>query len=610
MIIKLTPPMTRRTVLSVSVVLHLLAPGALAGYCNWGPLGTAASSTCDCDGNVQCEGEGGTWCNVNQERCEGIGDAGCEGRWCTNDGGPTPPTGPNTPNPTPPPVSGPTPPTSGSTATTTRYWDCSGGACACSFVPTGMSDQQPVHCHSNAMFVAPPGNIHGASYYGAAAISQALGGGNWDAEGCGKCWKVTGTSNMPGYGDGVTSTLVLKGTNFCPPENAPCSGDKAHFDIAAPGFDVAQFSLSNTCSQREPDEVEGFGACSRWRIDNNDPTVGCDCNKFDSVTLREGCQNFRNLNWDNPTVAYEEVVCPIELSSLHCSYPYALEATMPATCPSNDYATTPNSTPVPTNNPTDNPTVPPTNRPTTPPTDNPTGPPTSKPTTNPTDNPTGPPTDKPTMTPTGHPSLGPILSPTPSKNPTSSPTRSPTDEPTHAPTDNPSKGPSSSPTEEFATSPPTRPPVTQAPTKIPTSQPSDDPTRQPSGSPMTIAPTNNPTDQPTGNPTNRPTERPTLAPNTDAPTNPPTRRPTLNPQAASGDPCCSWDFSTCGTDDWCNHGRGRCEGSCNGSWITPGASCTPLYGECTGQAELTSDCCNPTGTVTCKGDSSYAQCLE
>lgn len=46
-------------------------------YCNWGPAGTGASSTCN--GEVQ----GGDWCNVGQGNCEG----GCGGRWCTTGGG-------------------------------------------------------------------------------------------------------------------------------------------------------------------------------------------------------------------------------------------------------------------------------------------------------------------------------------------------------------------------------------------------------------------------------------------------------------------------------------------------------------------------------------------
>ena len=107
------------------------------------------------------------------------------------------------------------------------------------------------HCHSNAMFAAPASNAYGATYYGAAAISETLGGGNWMASGCGKCWKVTGTGV-----DGAETTLVLKGTNFCPPSNAACNG-KAHFDIAAPGFDVLAYSQSHTCPEREPDEAAG-----------------------------------------------------------------------------------------------------------------------------------------------------------------------------------------------------------------------------------------------------------------------------------------------------------------------------------------------------------------
>ena len=48
-------------------------------------------------------------------------------------------------------------------------------------------------------------------------------------------------------------------------------------------------------------------------IDSQDPEVGCDCSAFNDETFRTGCQNFLSLYWDNPTVAYEEVVCPEEL---------------------------------------------------------------------------------------------------------------------------------------------------------------------------------------------------------------------------------------------------------------------------------------------------------
>ena len=130
----------------------------------------------------------------------------------------------------------------GKKATTTRYWDCSGGACGCGYSKNG----NPVHCESNAMFKAPSGNQYGAKFYGSAAISQTLGGGNWLSSGCGKCFKVTGTSNIGGHSE--TSTVVLKGTNYCPPSNSVCNGQD-HFDIAAPGFDFAAASQSNTCDQ-------------------------------------------------------------------------------------------------------------------------------------------------------------------------------------------------------------------------------------------------------------------------------------------------------------------------------------------------------------------------
>ena len=85
------------------------------------------------------------------------------------------------------------------------------------------------------MFEAPTNNPHGAKFYGTAAVSNVLfqdtNGNGWLGEGCGKCYKLTGTSNTPGY-SGVETTLVLKAANYCPPENPLCSGNNAHFDIA------------------------------------------------------------------------------------------------------------------------------------------------------------------------------------------------------------------------------------------------------------------------------------------------------------------------------------------------------------------------------------------
>lgn len=110
------------------------------------------------------------------------------------------------------------------TATTTRYWDCSGGACGCAYLPShlGGDSDEPAHCYSNAPFAAPHGNSYGATFYGTAAVSAALGGDYWLGPACDKCWKVTGTSNIPGYDTTTVTTLVLRGTNFCPPENSQC----------------------------------------------------------------------------------------------------------------------------------------------------------------------------------------------------------------------------------------------------------------------------------------------------------------------------------------------------------------------------------------------------
>lgn len=85
-----------------------------------------------------------------------------------------------------------------------------------------------------------------------------------------------------------------------------------------PGFDFAANSLSNDCAALMPDEAEGLGACEFWMHNTTDPQLYCDCSKFKNPVLRMGCYSFLTLSWDNPTVTYEEVICPPELSSLPC----------------------------------------------------------------------------------------------------------------------------------------------------------------------------------------------------------------------------------------------------------------------------------------------------
>ena len=283
-----------------------------------------------------------------------------------------------------------------------RYWDCSGGACGCAYLPFE-DPNQPAHCHSNAMFKAPTNNPYGARYYGTAAVSPVLfnsdnSNNSWLGDGCGKCWKLTGTANIAGHDTTTISTIVLKGANLCPNGNTLCEAGP-HFDIAAPGFDVRAFSFAHTCPERDAAEAEGFAACEGWMIGNQDPTTNCDCEKFNDPILRDGCRNFRSLSWDNAGVQFEEVACPLELDRLSCweengnGYPFGI----PEFCASNIdgpiSAPTPVSTPNPTPQPTPQPITP---VPTPPPvaTSTPTPAPTPQPTPQPTPSPT-PPTPAP-----------------------------------------------------------------------------------------------------------------------------------------------------------------------------------------------------------------------
>jgi hypothetical protein len=364
-------------------------------YCSW--------STCD--GILRST----EWCNAEQGNCVGA----CGGMWCTNDdgggSGTTPPTGP-TPTPsanglTPTSILAPTTLSAG-TATTTRYWDCSGGACGCASLPFGPgTDSQPTHCHSNAMFVAPLENPYGATFYGTAAVSQELFGYNtqWLGRGCGTCYKLTGSSNIPGT-PVVETTTVLKAANLCPPENPACSENKVHFDIAVPGFDVTRYSYAHVCETREAAEDEGFSACEFWMLNSQDATQNCDCSKFHSPVLQAGCSIFLSLNWNNPPVQYEEVECPMELDRLNCweendnAYPIGI----PDFCESNvqDGAS---SSPVSTSPPTTTPAEPPTNSP-------------SKHHSSPTTSPIKNPSEAPTKTPVVNPTMTPSTRPSPATN--------------------------------------------------------------------------------------------------------------------------------------------------------------------------------------------------
>lgn len=65
--------------------------------------------------------------------------------------------------------------------------------------------------------------------------------------GCGKCILVrTAQATNSNF------TAVLIKTNLCPPESAGCSdSDPPHVDIAVPGFDDLNNSLSNICGSTD-----------------------------------------------------------------------------------------------------------------------------------------------------------------------------------------------------------------------------------------------------------------------------------------------------------------------------------------------------------------------
>jgi len=126
-------------------------------------------------------------------------------------------------------------------------------------------------------------------------------------------------------------------------------------------------------------------SCGMWMI-NNEGTAACDCSLFKNSVLRAGCENFLSLGWNNPSVTYKEVDCPIELAQLPCweenGGGWPIES--PDLC-SDPYAL--NGTPQP--GPTDQPVTPPTE--TTPSTPVSNAPPTGTPTTvSPTDSPQNP----------------------------------------------------------------------------------------------------------------------------------------------------------------------------------------------------------------------------
>ncbi|GME71701.1 unnamed protein product [Ambrosiozyma monospora] len=111
------------------------------------------------------------------------------------------------------------------------------------------------------------------------------------------CFKLTFTSSAI-----AGKQMVVQITN------TGVYSDDHHFDLAMPGGGVGDFTTGCTSE---------FGSGYTWGKTYGGISSLSDCENLPEI-LQEGCK-FR-FNWlqgaDNPTVKYEQVVCPSELTSI------------------------------------------------------------------------------------------------------------------------------------------------------------------------------------------------------------------------------------------------------------------------------------------------------
>ena len=134
------PLTTADIVHGVSFVIHVIF---LCDYSRLSALFTVDHSIVSgaCDGTFQ-----GGYCDETSANCLG----NCSGQqWCPCSSPTTP-----APQPNPPPVPTATSPpfAYGNIATTTRYWDCSGGGCGCGYLAGGDTSKE-THCHGYVQLV-------------------------------------------------------------------------------------------------------------------------------------------------------------------------------------------------------------------------------------------------------------------------------------------------------------------------------------------------------------------------------------------------------------------------------------------------------------------------
>lgn len=103
--------------------------------------------------------------------------------------------------------------------------------------------------------------------------------------------------------------------NRCPPEATGCGGNNIHMDVAAPGYDNKDYSLSNVCAKKPGTgftrQADSF-VCGDW-YKYYPSTQGCkgQCSKLPS-RLQSGCNLFSRWGWKtgNPIMKYRVVDCP------------------------------------------------------------------------------------------------------------------------------------------------------------------------------------------------------------------------------------------------------------------------------------------------------------
>jgi len=209
----------------------------------------------------------------------------------------------------------------------THYWDCNGQGCDAStlrpwdvsnyYSPPGYGPQDPLDFggprYGEKMWLTGAASdalsaIMGADDGCCGADTSGAGVG-----GCGKCALVQNPDSLhPDW------TAVVMKKNRCPPEANGCGAGEPHFDVAAPGFDNLQWSLSNVCgiragtgfeSQRQSEAVGSW-----WNSCGNTADCAYKCDQL-PAQFQKGCKLFASWGWKtgNPgSVRFKFVPCPQE----------------------------------------------------------------------------------------------------------------------------------------------------------------------------------------------------------------------------------------------------------------------------------------------------------